>query len=257
MFEPVRPVRAYELIVQQIETAIFDGTLSPGMRLPSERELVAQFSVSRSTVREALRVLQSEGKVQSRPGDPHGPIVLPFSTAALHKSMSSLVRAETVGLADLLQFRVITEGSANQLAAVFRTGPQLEAMETALRTMEQSVEKGDAAFAYADVAFHDLLAEAAGNKLLQVANDVVRSVVLQLIERKITQSVDRRAQMLDSCRRHALVLAAVRAQDPVAARTLACKHIFEYYAPYLESSEFARLNVLINRDGAVESAAAS
>jgi len=103
----------------------------------------------------------------------------------------------------------------------------------------------------------DLLAEAAGNKLLQVASDVVRSVVLQLIERKITQSVDRRAQMLDSCRRHALVLAAVRAQDPAAARTLARKHIFEYYAPYLESSEVSRLNVLLDGTGVVGDAVAS
>lgn len=246
MFEPVRPVRAYELIVEQIEAAIFDGTLAPGSRLPSERELMTQFSVSRSTIREALRVLQSEGKVQSRPGDPHGPIVLPFSTAALHKSMSSLVRADTVGLAELLQFRIMTEGSANQLAAVFRSEPQLESMENALRQMEQSVGQGDAAFAAADVAFHDLIAEAAGNKLLQVANEVVRAVVLQLIERKITQAADRTAQMLDSCRRHGLVLDAVRKQDPTLACALARKHIFEYYAPYLDASETPRLKILMD-----------
>lgn len=249
MFEPVRPVRAYELIVQQIETAIFDGSLTPGMRLPSERELMTQFGVSRSTVREALRILQSEGKVQSRPGDPHGPVVLPFSTTALHKSMSSLVRAETVGLAELLQFRIITEGCANQLAAVFRSEQQLKSMQDALRTMKQSISKDETAFAHADVAFHDLVAEAAGNKLLQVANDVVRSVVLQLIERKITQSADRKAQMMDSCRRHALVLAAVRARDPVAARDLARKHIFEYYAPYLTESDAKRLAVLAEPGG--------
>ena len=249
MFEPVRPVRAYELIVQQIDGAIFDGTLTPGMRLPSERELMTQFGVSRSTVREALRVLQSEGKVASRPGDPHGPVVLPFSTAALHKSMSSLVRADSVGLADLLQFRMMTEGCANQLAAVFRNDAQLVAMQAALEKMRESVKKDEAAFAHSDVAFHDLIAEAASNKLLQVANDVVRSVVLQLIERKITQSADREAQMLDSCRRHALVLDAVRAQDPAAARYLARKHIFEYYAPYLDESEVSRLTVLVEGSG--------
>lgn len=249
MFEPVRPVRAYELIVQQIDGAIFDGTLTPGMRLPSERELMTQFGVSRSTVREALRVLQSEGKVASRPGDPHGPVVLPFSTAALHKSMSSLVRADSVGLADLLQFRMMTEGCANQLAAVFRNDAQLVAMQAALEKMRESVKKDEAAFAHSDVAFHDLIAEAASNKLLQVANDVVRSVVLQLIERKITQSADREAQMLDSCRRHALVLDAVRAQDPAAARYLARKHIFEYYAPYLDESEVSRLAVLVEGSG--------
>lgn len=246
MFEPVRPARAYELIVEQIEAAMFDGTLAPGDRLPSERALMTQFNVSRSTIREALRVLQSDGRVQSRPGDPNGPIVLPFSTTALRKSMASLVRADTVGMAELLQFRIMTEGSANQLAARFRTSAQLAAMEAALARMEGSVGSGQEAFAHADVAFHDLIAEAAGNKLLQVANDVVRSVVLQLIERKITQAEDRPAQMMDSCRRHALVLDAVRQQDPGLACTLARRHIFEYYAPYLDEAELPRLLILMD-----------
>lgn len=246
MFEPVRPARAYELIVEQIEAAMFDGTLAPGDRLPSERALMTQFNVSRSTIREALRVLQSDGRVQSRPGDPNGPVVLPFSTIALHKSMASLVRADTVGLAELLQFRIMTEGSANQLAARFRTNAQLAAMEAALARMEGGVGSGQEAFARADMAFHDLIAEAAGNKLLQVANEVVRTVVLQLIERKITQAEDRPAQMMDSCRRHALVLDAVRQQDPVLACTLARRHIFEYYAPYLDATELPRLLILMD-----------
>jgi GntR family transcriptional regulator, transcriptional repressor for pyruvate dehydrogenase complex len=256
MFEPVRPARAYELIIEQIEAAIFDGTLAPGSRLPSERALMTQFNVSRSTVREALRVLQSDGKVQSRPGDPHGPIVLPFSTAALHKSMAGLVRADTVGLAELLQFRIMTEGCANQLAARFRTDAQLAAMEAALAQMEQSVGSGEESFAHADMAFHDLIAGAAGNKLLQVANEVVRSVVLNLIKRKITQAPDRGAQMRDSCRRHALVLDAVRRQDPALACTLARRHIFEYYAPYLDDTELPRLLILMELPGDQGSSAA-
>jgi GntR family transcriptional repressor for pyruvate dehydrogenase complex len=119
-------------------------------------------------------------------------------------------------------------------------------MEAAMARMEGSVGTGEEAFAHADMAFHDLIAEAAGNKLLQVANEVVRSVVLQLIERKITQAADRTAQMLDSCRRHSLVLDAVRQQDPVLACTLARRHIFEYYAPYLEEAELPRLLILMD-----------
>lgn len=80
-FQPVQPVRAYQRIVEQIEEALSRGDLVPGQRLPSERELVTQFAVSRSTVREALRVLESNGMVRSRPGDPNGPEILPFSPA--------------------------------------------------------------------------------------------------------------------------------------------------------------------------------
>jgi DNA-binding GntR family transcriptional regulator len=116
--------------------------------------------------------------------------------------------------------------------------------------MEASVGRGHDTFARADMAFHDLIAEAAGNKLLQVSNEVVRTVVLQLIERKITQAEDRPAQMLDSCRRHALVLDAVRQQDPVLACTLARRHIFEYYAPYLDEAELPRLLILMDAPAA-------
>ena len=91
-FRPVQPVRAYERIVEQVEDAMARGELKPGQRLPSERELVTQFAVSRSTVREALRVLASNGVVRSRPGDPRGPEVLAFSTNGLAKQMTRLTR---------------------------------------------------------------------------------------------------------------------------------------------------------------------
>jgi len=73
LFQQVQPVRLYQRIVEQIEDALARGELKPGQRLPSERELVVQFGASRSTVREALRVLESNGVVRSRPGDPDGP----------------------------------------------------------------------------------------------------------------------------------------------------------------------------------------
>ncbi len=97
-FETVRPVRLYERIVEQVEEAIASGELRPGQRLPSERELVVQFGTSRATVREALRVLESNGVVRSRPGDPNGPEILPFTTGGLTKQMRRLARADGLTL---------------------------------------------------------------------------------------------------------------------------------------------------------------
>ena len=100
-FQPVQPVRAYQRIVEQVEDALVRGELAPGQRLPSERELVTQFAVSRSTVREALRVLESNGVVRSRPGDPNGPEILPFSsTAAQADSPAGASRRADAGRAD-------------------------------------------------------------------------------------------------------------------------------------------------------------
>ncbi|MFI6603333.1 FadR/GntR family transcriptional regulator [Nonomuraea sp. NPDC050536] len=236
-FEPVRTVRAYERIVEQVEEAIESGALSPGERLPSERELMAQFSVSRSTVREALRVLQARGLVRSRPGDPHGAEVQPFSPAALHKSMTTLARVDELSLGELVQFRMVLDSSANLLAARLRTEAELAEMDAAIARMRETVDVGYDEFSAADVAFHDAVARASGNKLIQICTDVVRSIVLGLVAERIAQAPDRVALMRQSIRHHEEVLAAVRAGDgPLAAR-LSRQTMYDYYVGYVPQEE--------------------
>ncbi|TMR88997.1 FadR/GntR family transcriptional regulator [Nonomuraea basaltis] len=272
-FEPVRTVRAYERVVEQVEEAIESGSLCPGARLPSERELMVQFSVSRSTVREALRVLQARGLVRSRPGDPHGAEVLPFSPAVLHKSMTTLARVAELSLGELVQFRMVLDASAILLAARLRTEEQLAEMAEAVASMRAAVEAGDdaagaaegpardvyrtvgaaegaarevdRAFGAADVAFHDAVARASGNKLIQICTDVVRSIVVDLIAGKIASAPDREALMRRSIGHHEEVLAAVRAGDgPLAAR-LSRESMYDYYAGYVPADERAALRALL------------
>ncbi|MBB6352174.1 FadR/GntR family transcriptional regulator [Nonomuraea muscovyensis] len=244
-FEPVRTVRAYERIVEQIEEAIESGALGPGRRLPSERDLMGQFSVSRSTVREALRVLQARGLVRSRPGDPNGAEVLPFTPAALHKSMTTLARVQGLSLAELVQFRMVLDSSANLLAARLRTDEQLAEMDAAIDRMREAVETGYDEFSAADVAFHDAVARASRNKLIQISTEVVRSIVLDLISGRIAEADDRVALMRQSIRHHEEVLAAVRTGDgPLAAR-LSRRTMYDYYAGYVPAGERAALRALL------------
>ncbi|MDP4506862.1 FadR/GntR family transcriptional regulator [Nonomuraea turcica] len=250
-FEPVRTVRAYERVVEQIEGAIESGALCPGGRLPSERELMVQFSVSRSTVREALRVLQARGLVRSRPGDPNGAEVLPFTPAALHKSMTTLARVAELSLGELVQFRMVLDAAAILLAARLRTEEQLEEMAAAVERMKEAAavermkEADSAAFSAADVAFHDALARASGNTLIQVCTDVVRSVVVDLIAGRIAAAPDQEALMRRSIAHHEEVLAAVRAGDgPLAAR-LFRRSVYDYYAGYVPEEERTALQALL------------
>lgn len=244
-FEPVQAVRAYERVVEQVEEAIERGVLTPGQRLPSERDLMVQFSVSRSTVREALRVLQARGLVRSRPGDPNGAEVLAFSPATLHKSMSTLARVSELSLAELVQFRMVLDASANLLAARLRTEEQLAEMDVAIARMREAVEESYESFSAADVAFHDAVARASGNKLIQICTDVVRSIVLDLVSEKIAGASDRKALMLESIGHHEEVLAAVRAGDgPLAAR-LARRTMYDYYAVYVPEGERPALLALL------------
>jgi DNA-binding FadR family transcriptional regulator len=244
-FEPVRTTRAYEHIVEQVEQAIEGGTLRPGERLPSERDLMSQFSVSRSTVREALRVLQARGLVRSRAGDPNGAEVLPFSPAALHKSMTMLARVDELSLGELVQFRMVLDASANLLAARQRTEEELAEMDAAIDGMREALAAGYDEFSAADVAFHDAVARAARNKLILICTDVVRSIVLGLVADKIAAAPDRDALMRQSIAHHVEVLAAVRAGDgPLAAR-LARQTMYDYYVPYVPLDERAALRALL------------
>jgi GntR family transcriptional regulator, transcriptional repressor for pyruvate dehydrogenase complex len=233
MFSPVSPVRAYERVVEQIEEAVLSGRLKPGSRLPSERDMMTQFGVSRSTVREALRVLQSNGMVQSRAGDPRGPEVLPPSSSALQKSMSRLARAESMSLAELLQFRMLLEGSAYQLAAHLRTVDQLAEMEAALDAMTSAVDVGYAEFSTADVAFHDAVARATQNSLIVVCSNVVRGVVVDLITDRLAHAPDRQALMRTYLKHHSEVLQAIRAGDGALASRLSRHALHDSYAEYL------------------------
>jgi GntR family transcriptional repressor for pyruvate dehydrogenase complex len=244
-FQQVQPVRLYQRIVEQIEDAIASGELKPGERLPSERELVAQFGASRPTVREALRVLESSGVVRSRPGDPNGPEILPFSPSGLAKQMTRLARVEQMSIADLVSFRMILDGSANMLAARLRSEDELAAIEKTIAVMETAIEEGYDRFSEADVAFHDAVALASRNALIQVCNNVVRGVVLSLISDKVTRARNSKALMRESLQHHKEVLQAIRAGDGPAAARISRQNLYDYYAGYVPKKDREPLLALL------------
>jgi GntR family transcriptional repressor for pyruvate dehydrogenase complex len=237
LFEPVQPVRAYERVVEQVELALLRGDLKVGERLPSERDLMKQLAVSRSTVREALRVLESHGVVRSRPGDPHGPVVLAFGPAPLRKSLQRLAAGAGVSLSELVQFRLLLEGPAAFLAAELRTDHDLEAMDSAITAMRRSVDKGLDDFAGADIDFHDAMATASRNRMISVCAEVVRGVVLNLITDRMQEHGEPKELMDRWVARHEAVFGAIRRQDGRLASHLMQSDILEFYAPWLSDED--------------------
>jgi GntR family transcriptional repressor for pyruvate dehydrogenase complex len=253
-FQPVQPVRAYQRIVEQIEEALARGDLAPGQRLPSERELVVQFAVSRSTVREALRVLESNGVVRSRPGDPNGAEILPYSHGALRKQLVRLARVDELSLSELIGFRMIMDGAAIQLASRLRTTEQLAEMEKTLVAMRAALGVDSEEFSEADVALHNAVARASRNSLIQVCNEVVRGVVLGLISEKISAKItderspapNSRALMQKSLQYQTEVVDAIRTGDGHAAARLARQNLYDYYAGYVPEPDRDSLRALID-----------
>ncbi|WP_028933205.1 FadR/GntR family transcriptional regulator [Pseudonocardia spinosispora] len=237
--------RAYQRIVDHVEAAVAAGELSPGDRLPSERELVAKFGVARSSVREALRVLESKELVRSRPGDPRGPLVLPFSLEPMRRSMAMLTSTRTLTLPELIQFRMVVDASTNLMAAARRTGAQLIAMERNIARMRESMTIGYEVFGRADLEFHELIAEAAGNKFIQVCGDVAREAILELITRRIVDAEDHTALMLRSLRHHGAVFTAIADRDGHRASRLAREGLYDHYADHVDDEARTVLEALV------------
>jgi GntR family transcriptional repressor for pyruvate dehydrogenase complex len=241
--------RVFQRVVDHVRNAIAAGELKPGDRLPSERELVEQFSIGRASVREALRVLENMELVRSQPRDPRGPLVLPMTVGPVRRSISLLTSTKVLTLAELVQFRMIADASANLLAANRRTDAQLLALERNMARMRQSMSRGYAEFSQADMEFHELIAEAGGNQLVQVYGDVTREAVLALIQRTILDAADQTALMLQSIRHHRAVFDAIADRDGLRASRLARESLYTYYCDHVDPPDLAIMADLVRECG--------
>jgi GntR family transcriptional repressor for pyruvate dehydrogenase complex len=247
--ERLPETRAYQRVVEYVQKAVAVGELSPGDRLPSERELVEQFGIARSSVREALRVLESMELVRSQPRDPRGPMVLPVSSGPMRRSIAMLASSKAITLPELVQFRMVVDAAANLMAALRRTDAQLLAMERNMARMRESMALGYAEFSDHDLEFHEIIAEAGGNTLVQVYGDVTREAVLALIQQTILDAHDQKALMLQSMRHHGAVFAAIAAKDGLRASRLARESLYSYYAGHVGSEDRTIMAALVRECG--------
>lgn len=241
--------RVFQRVVDYVQHAIAAGELQPGDRLPSERELVERFSIGRASVREGLRVLESMELVRSQPRDRRGPLVLPVSVGPVRRSIAMLTSTKALSLAELIQFRMIVEASANLLAANRRTKPQLIAIERNIARMQAAMSRDYGEFSQADMEFHELIAVAGGNQLMGVYGDVTREAVVNLIQQTILDASDRTALMLQSLRHHRAVFQAISDGDGILASRLARENLFAYYADLVEPDDRKAMADLVRESG--------
>ncbi len=161
---PVTPVPAYELVLEQLRRSIGQGHFAPGDKLPPERDLARQLGVSRTTLREAVRVLEAERAVEVRRGSTGGIIVL---QRPAHAAGS---RARQREFDEIIDFRLAIEPMAARLAAARRTKGELQALARALARLDVLAAHGAEGrfgdWLRADSDYHVLIGKAARNALL-------------------------------------------------------------------------------------------
>jgi GntR family transcriptional repressor for pyruvate dehydrogenase complex len=210
-----------ERVLSELRRAIEQGLLRPGDQLPSERELSEQLSVSRSTVREAIQLLEALGVVEVRHGS--GTFVRARPDAdTVRLEWREWTRTQSSRVHDLLEVRVGLEAFAAELAAVRRTPAQLEQLESSLDEMASVVDVGDIPMlVQVDVSFHSNLYRATGNApLVELLDEIGRGL---LRERAATWDVPGRPQR--SLAQHRAIVEAIRGGNPLAARQALVAHL--------------------------------
>jgi GntR family transcriptional regulator, transcriptional repressor for pyruvate dehydrogenase complex len=215
-FAPIERRKVYEQVSERL-TAQIGSTLHPGDSLPSERELAERYGVGRSSVREALRMLESRGLIESRGSGAF--VVAPWRNP-FQEPLSLVVAGEDVNRMQLFEVRRMLEAEAAALAAKRRSQGDLELMREATDEMEAVIGTSDA-FVAADIRFHLVIAEATGNRLLLH--------LMQAIRERLTETFGTVFQFpggpARSVEQHRLITQAIAAEDAELARRLMTEHI--------------------------------
>ena len=210
-------------LVDALGDRIRDGSLAAGDKLPTEAEIMGEFGVSRTVVREAISKLQASGLVQTRHGI--GTFVVGLGDAAPFR-VSPEQLATLRDVIALLELRIGIETEAAGLAALRRTEQNLIYMRSAVQAFERAIEQGRDAVG-PDFQFHLEIARATQNPHFA---DIMGSLGSSIIPRArldapVDQSDERRQYLQSVNREHQSILDAIAAQDAESARAAMRTHL--------------------------------
>jgi GntR family transcriptional repressor for pyruvate dehydrogenase complex len=220
-----RPQPAYQVVVEHLRRAIRLGRYLPGETLPPERELAEQLRVSRTTLREASRVLEGEGLIETRRGRNGGMRVLSIDTSPAESRR--LLRAQRKEIETVFEFRIAVESAAAALAAERRTKTELRRLESLFGEMQKIIEVlrldpeevPPHQWFSVDTKFHMTIAAAARNEMLDKGVADARAAMFEPLG-LIFSAIDPHAN--DA---HEEILDAIRRQDRDAAAAAMTRHI--------------------------------
>ncbi len=223
ILQPVERQRVYDSIVEQMRQLIANGTWSPGQRLPSERELTEMLRVGRTSVREALRMLEAMGFIEIRAGDGSyvkDNVAVP---GRLHSLMNQIQGDEYI--VDLMEARELIESQIAFLAAESATPDDIAALEAIVDQQAACIESGGSAVEE-NIGFHMRLAQATGNRVLlelqQIFGHLAHETIGQLFR------VPGRPE--ESIRQHRAIIRAVEERRPAEAHRLMLEHLRSRYS---------------------------
>jgi GntR family transcriptional regulator, transcriptional repressor for pyruvate dehydrogenase complex len=215
---PIRRVKLYEEVAARIRDLIASGELHPGEALPSERKLAEQFKVGRAVIREAIRQLEVSGLVESRHGG--GNYIREVTVEHLVAPIASVLNGMAPLREELMDARLFFEPQIARAAVARATAEDLRRLQEVIRRQEVRVASGHTG-AEEDAEFHDLLASATHNTVVERVMEVIDGL-LDDSQARLFRSVERSEISLEGNRR---ILEAVLRHDQEAAQRAMAEHL--------------------------------
>lgn len=235
---PMQVPKASDVLADDLRERILRGEFPENTALPPERELVTQTGMSRTTVREALRILEVQGLVRIKTGRAGGAFVQRPGEESIANTVNLLIRGRQIRLAALLETREAIEPACAQLAAVHRTDEDLASLERANAAIAADGSLSE--FLQANVDWHVAVAVASHNELL--------TGFMLALSRAIYLSTDNQGFVDADVRKttvqaHRVITQAIEKRDAAAAVRRMQRHVHAYAEAVMEVEDRTAIDV--------------
>jgi GntR family transcriptional repressor for pyruvate dehydrogenase complex len=174
----VRIQKTHEVVAERLRRQIVRGQLQIGERLPPEEELTATYGIARTTLREALRVLESQGLITIRRGRGGGPVVTAPDLAPLSQALAVTLQLEGATFGDLDDARQLMESRVAARLAKEHSEEDIVALRAAVAEASHAAEANDAAaFGVAAARFHGTLTDRSSNQTIATLSSLLQQLV--------------------------------------------------------------------------------
>jgi GntR family transcriptional regulator, transcriptional repressor for pyruvate dehydrogenase complex len=217
------PKSKTEHVAQRLLDKIIEAGLAPGSSFGTEAELLEQFGVSRPTLRESLRILESQGVLELRPGPGGGIMVKKPSVDILARGLSVFLRLHEVPFIAVLKTREVIEPALAAEAATNGAEEDFDEMQDSIERMK-AVGKDQHAFVEENSVFHGIIARASGNEVMEIFWATISALAAgEHVGLKYTQG-----NMLHIAAAHQGIVDACRARDSALAYERMKAHLTEF-----------------------------
>ena len=227
-FKPVPNYRVSGAIYEQIRNKILNGELKPNDRLPSERTLINIFQRSRPTIREALRMLERSGLIETIPGS-GGAVIKEVTSSIVQQPLESMILLKCISLIELYEFRIVNETAYIQWAAERRTEDDIKNMRSIIKQM-QSCKNDWNIILKCDSDFHRAIVEAGRNEMAKIVLEVISQPILEIFLKEFAKLT--KEQLNNHCKRilseNEAMLEMIIKQDEENARRLMVEHLNKF-----------------------------